>query len=97
MRMCVWCRAKSKWPKGMYDLGPGYGQRIEEIKTSEFYMRRADHVILRNCQVKFKGTEKHDFSHALYVEECWDMTLENFKGQAYRSSLDNVVIRQDES
>ena len=85
MRMCVWCRAKSKWPKGMYDLGPGYGQRIEEIKTSEFYMRRADHVILRN------------FSHALYVEECWDMTLENFRGQAYHSSLDNVVIRQDES
>lgn len=81
----------------MYDLGPGYGQRIEEIKTSEFYMRRADHVILRNCQVKFKGTEKYDFSHALYVEECWDMTLENFRGQAYHSSLDNVVIRQDES
>ena len=54
-------------------------------------------MILRNCQVKFKGTEKHDFSHALYVEECWDMTLENFRGQAYHSSLDNVVIRQDES
>ncbi|MCD7994326.1 MAG: hypothetical protein LUK37_22105 [Clostridia bacterium] len=81
----------------MYDLGPGYGQWIEEIKTSGFYMRRADHVILRNCQVKFERTEKHDFSHALYVEECRDMTLKNFRGQVSRSSLDNVVIRQDES
>lgn len=78
-------------------MGPEYGQRIEEIKTSRFYMRRADHVILRNCQVKFEGTEKHDFSHALYAEECRDMTLENFRGQASRSSLDNVVKRQDES
>ena len=25
----VMVRSKSKWPKGMYDLRPGYGQKIE--------------------------------------------------------------------
>ena len=51
-------RSKSKWPRGMYDLYPGYGQKIEKIKTSGFYMRRADDVVLRNCRVKFEGEEK---------------------------------------
>ena len=78
----------------------GSGIRTEDRGDQDFrilYAQSRPCVILRNCQVKFKGTEKHDFSHALYVEECWDMTLENFRGQAYHSSLDNVVIRQDES
>ena len=92
----VMVRSKSKWPKGMYDLRPGYGQKIEEIKTSGFYMRRADDVVLRNCQVKFEGEERNDFSHALFAQECRDMMLENFRGKAARSSLEDVVIRQDE-
>ena len=92
----VMVRSKSKWPKGMYDLRPGYGQKIEEIKTSVFYMRRADDVVLRNCQVKFEGEERNDFSHALFAQECRDMMLENFRGKAARSSLEDVVIRQDE-
>ena len=39
-------RAKSKWPRGMYDLRPGYGQKIEEIKTAGFYMRRLVSMII---------------------------------------------------
>ena len=49
----VMVRSKSKMAQGHDDLRPGYGQKIEEIKTSGFYMRRADDVVLRNCQVKF--------------------------------------------
>ncbi|MFQ9702027.1 MAG: hypothetical protein ACLR0U_05995 [Enterocloster clostridioformis] len=46
---------------------------------------------------EIRGEEKNDFSHALYAEECRDMTLKNFRGQAASSSLENVVIRQDKS
>ena len=40
----VMVRSKSKWPKGMYDLRPGYGQKIEEIKTPDFICA-ADDVV----------------------------------------------------
>ncbi|MFR2693661.1 MAG: hypothetical protein ACLTBV_26075 [Enterocloster bolteae] len=46
--------------------------------------------------MKFVGEERNDFSHALFAQDCRDMMLENFRGKAARSTLEDVVIRQDE-
>lgn len=61
-------RAKSKWPKGRYDLRPGIRQKIEEIKSFGFHMRRADRVTVRNCSVEFKGDERECFAHEFFDE-----------------------------
>jgi len=83
---------KSKWLKGMYDLRPGYGQRIEEIKTAGFYMRRADDVVLRNCRVRFAGEDMSQFAEALYAEDCENLVLEGFSGKAAQDGVQDIRI-----
>lgn len=75
-------RAKSKWPRGLYDLRPGFGQGIEEIKSPGFLFRRADAVTLRDCRVRFEGDDLSDFAQAVCARDCADVTLERFTGQA---------------
>lgn len=87
-------RAKSKWPKGRYDLRPGIRQKIEEIKSSGFHMRRADRVTVRNCSVEFKGEERECFAHAFYAEDCREVTLEGFEGSAAVGELEAVVMEK---
>lgn len=83
---------KSKWPKGMYDLRPGYGQRIEEIPSAGFYLRRADGVTLRGCRVHFEGQDRSRFGHALYAEDCRDLRREGFAGKAARPDLEDILV-----
>lgn len=77
-RVYVTVRAKSKWPRGRYDLRPGYGQKIEEMKSAGFYMRRADDVILSNCRVRFEGEDISDFGEAVYTHECRNLYVKDF-------------------
>ena len=92
-RVSVTMRSKSKWPKGMYDLRPGYGQKIEEIPSAGFYMRRADDVVLRNCRVKFEGDDVSAFGEALYAEDCENLSMEGFSGKAARPELEDIRIQ----
>lgn len=89
-RVSVTVRAKSKWKRGLYDLRPGYGQGIEEIKTAGFYMRRADDVVLRNCKVRFAGDDLSDFGEALAAEDCKGLILEGFLGKAAQPGFQDV-------
>jgi hypothetical protein len=98
--VCVTIRVKSKWKRGRYDLRPGYGQGIEEIKTAGFYMRRADRVTLRNCSVNFSGEDRSDFGEALAAEDCRELKMDGFYGNAAQFGyenvrLDNVTERTD--
>lgn len=88
----VTLRNKSKWPKGRYDLRPGYGQKIEEIPSAGFYMRRADDVTLRNCKTRFADALE-EFGQALYAEDCANLETEGFKGKAARDGLKDIEIR----
>ena len=88
----VTLRNKSKWPKGRYDLRPGYGQKIEEIPSAGFYMRRADDVTLRNCKTCFADALE-EFGQALYAEDCVNLEMEGFKGKAARDGLKDIEIR----
>ena len=91
-KVSVTVRAKSKWPRGMYDLRPGYGQKIEEIKTAGFYMRRADDVVLRNCRVRFEGDKLEDFGEALYAQDCRNLSMEGFLGKAAQPGFEDIKI-----
>ena len=57
-------------PKGLYDLRPGFGQKIEEIPSAGFYMRRADGVTIRNSRVVFEGEERACFGEASMRRLC---------------------------
>ncbi len=91
-KVFVTVRSKSKWPKGMYDLRPGYGQKIEEIKSAGFYMRRADDVVLKDCRVKFEGEDVSRFGEALYAEDCKNLSMEGFSGKAAQAGFEDIKI-----
>ena len=88
----VTMRAKSKWPRGMYDLRPGFGKGIEEIKSPGFLLRQVDGAVIRNCSVTFEGEDVSDFGEAFRAENCRGVELEGFSGQAAREELQDIVI-----
>lgn len=92
-RVQVTLRAKSKWPRGLYDLRPGFGQGIEAHKSSGFLFRRADSIVLCGCRVRFCGEALDDFAHALCARECTDIRLEDFGGCAAHADLPPVDIQ----
>ena len=55
-----------------------HGQKIEEIPSAGFYMRRADDVTLRNCKTRFADALE-EFGQALYTEDCANLETEGFK------------------
>ena len=55
-----------------------HGQKIEEIPSAGFYMRRADDVTLRNCKTRFADALE-EFGQALYAEDCANLETEGFK------------------
>lgn len=91
-KVFVTMRSKSKWPKGMYDLRPGYGQKIEEIPSAGFYMRRADDVVLKDCRVKFEGEDVSRFGEALYAKDCKNLSMEGFSGKAAQAGFEDIKI-----
>lgn len=84
--------SKSKWKKGLYDLRPGFGQRIEEIPSAGFYMRRADKVTIRNSSTTFGKKEVSRFGEAIHAIDCKDLSIEGFSGKAAREELESIVI-----
>ena len=91
-RVYVTVRAKSRWPKGRYDLRPGIGQTIEEIKSAGFYMRRADKVELNNCRVRFEGEDVSGFGEAVYAKDCRDLQVKDFCGKAAGPQFEDIRI-----
>ena len=91
-KVSVNIHSKSKWPKGLYDLRPGFGKGIEQTPSCGFLARRVDGLTLRNCKVTFEGEERDAFGEALRIENCKDLTLEGFYGKAAREGLSDTVI-----
>lgn len=92
-RVHVTLRAKSKWPRGMYDLRPGFGKGIESIKSPGFLLRQVEGAALRNCSVSFEGEDMSDFGEAFRAENCRGVELEGFSGEAARPELQDIVIQ----
>lgn len=91
-RVQLTLRAKSKWPRGRYDLRPGFGQGIEAHRSPGFLFRRADGVVLQGCRVRFSGEALDDFAQALRARECADIRLEDFDGQAAHAGMPAVDV-----
>lgn len=64
--------AKSKWPRGRYDLRPGLGKGIEEIKSAGFFLRDAKNVVLTGCTVKTDNDPA--FGEPIATERCENIT-----------------------
>ena len=62
--------SKSRWPKGMYDLRPGYGKGIEARPSSGFLFRRVDGLAMENCSVRFADKAGGAFGEAVEFESC---------------------------
>ena len=91
-KVSVTLRAKSKWKRGLYDLRPGFGKGIEEIKSPGFLLRRVDQAVIRNCSVSFEGEDLSDFGEAFRAENCRDIELEGFSGQAAGEDFRDIVM-----
>ena len=62
--------SKSRWPKGMYDLRPGYGKGIEARPSSGFLFRHVDGLAMENCSVRFADKAGGSFGEAVEFESC---------------------------
>lgn len=74
--------SKSKWPKGRYDLRPGFGMGIEERKSAGFLLRNADQVVLQECRAVFEDGGDGTFGKELEAEGCPDLKRVNCFGGA---------------
>ena len=62
--------SKSRWPKGMHDLRPGYGKGIEARPNSGFLFRHVDGLAMENCSVRFADKAGGAFGEAVEFESC---------------------------
>lgn len=90
-QVSVTVREKSKWPRGLYDMRPGFGQGIEQAPSAGFRLRRADHVTLEDCRVQFTGDGRADFGEAVYAEDCQALALD-VTGNAARPECEDLRL-----
>lgn len=82
----------SKWETGLYDLRPCLDYGVEKYKNSAFFLRNASGVTLMKTNVNW-GNICDDYSHAVDAENCPELELMRFKGEAAHKGDEAVVIR----
>lgn len=82
----------SKWACGLYDLRPCLEHGVESYKNAGFFLRYADNVTIEKTRVRF-GTVCDDYAHALDAENCENIELIRFDGEAAKDGLEAVLIR----
>ena len=82
----------SKWACGLYDLRPCLEHGVESYKNAGFFLRYADNVTIEKSRVRF-GTVCDDYAHALDAENCENIELVRFVGEAAKDGLEAVLIR----
>lgn len=82
----------SKWDCGLYDLRPCLEHGVESYKNAGFFLRYADNITIEKTHVRF-GTVCEDYAHALDAENCENIELIRFDGEAAREGCEAVSIR----
>lgn len=72
----------SKIPGGRQDIRPCEGEGMPEHPYSGVFIRNAQHVTLRNCEVRWGDQRPDYYHHALEAINVADLKLEQFKGEA---------------
>lgn len=91
--VCVELVKWSKWPGGRFDLRPTPGVGLPEHATAGIYIKNADRVTLRNCEVVWGPNPPAYFQYALEAHQVEGLTLENFKGSHAHPGLDAAILR----
>jgi len=71
----------SKWETGLYDLRPCLEYGVEKAQNSGFHLKNAKNVTLIKSSVKW-GEICSDYAYALYSENCPELELVRFEGEA---------------
>jgi hypothetical protein len=73
----------TKYPGGEFDNRPTTAVAGVEPHTNPgIYLRRADRVVVRDCRVGWGENRPDYFTHALQAEDCGDLSVERFVGEA---------------
>jgi len=83
----------SKWPGGRQDLRPCPGEGLPEHPTAGVFIKNAQEVTLRNCQVTWGTNPPAYFRHALEAHGVAGLTLENFQGHAAHPEKHVAILR----
>ncbi|MDH5440017.1 MAG: glycosyl hydrolase family 28 protein [Candidatus Bathyarchaeota archaeon] len=83
----------SKWPGGRQDIRPCPGEGLLEHPTSGFYIKNAQNVTLRNCEVVWGDHRPDYFHHALECHNVDNLKLENFEGNAAHPGKYQAIYR----
>ena len=65
---------------------------VESYKNAGFFLRYVDNVTIEKTRVRF-GTVCDDYAHALDAENCENIELIRFDGEAAREGCEAVSIR----
>lgn len=81
------------YPGNLFDNRPTTAyDGIEPHPTPGFYIRYADGVTLKNCNVKWGANVPDYFTHALQVHDATEVKLPGFKGEAAHPVRDKAVV-----
>ena len=83
----------TSYPGQLFDNRPTkVYPEIEPHGTPGFYIRYADQVKLKNCQVKWGNNIPEYFTHALEAHDVTKLKLQNFSGKAAHPNLHQAVV-----
>jgi polygalacturonase len=82
----------TKYPGGVFDNRPTTAvQAVEPHTNPGIYLRHADHVTVRDCKMTWGDNRPDYFTHALQAEDCKDLSMPGFTGEAAHPDRYNAV------
>ncbi len=69
--------AKSKWPRGLYDLRPGINRGIEKSLNHAFRICHVKGLTLSNLKANITQDNEQNFGEVLSLEQCLEVTKED--------------------
>lgn len=82
----------SKWETGLYDMRPGLNKEIEHHKNSGIFIRHAKNIKISKSSVSW-GKICEDYAHAIDSENCENLEIDRFSGNAAFEEIESVVSK----
>lgn len=88
----------TSYPGGVFDNRPTTAYPdIEQHNNPAYYIRFADNVKLKNCQVNWGKNLPEYFSHALEAHDVTGLKLKKFKGKAAHPNKFQAIVKEEQS
>ena len=82
----------SKVPGGRHDIRPCPGEGVLEHPTAGFFIKNAQNITLRNCEVAWGSNRPEYFRHALECHNVPGLKVAGFKGEAAHPGVEAWYI-----